>query len=76
MKVLVTGGAGFIGSNFVRLLLDEHEGIEVVNYDLLTYAGSLDNLADREYETMIGFPGPGRPGSRSLRKAFGAGEDR
>ena len=42
----VTGGAGFIGSAFVRLLLDEVPGSEVVNFDALTYAGNLDNLRD------------------------------
>jgi dTDP-glucose 4,6-dehydratase len=43
-KVLVTGGAGFIGSNFVRHLLDHDSEAHVVNLDLLTYAGNLDNL--------------------------------
>ena len=46
MKVLVTGGAGFIGSNFIHYLLEKYEDIEVVNYDKLTYAGNLDNLRD------------------------------
>ena len=44
--LLVTGGCGFIGSNFVRLLLDEHSDITVVNLDALTYAGNLASLAD------------------------------
>ena len=44
--ILVTGGCGFIGSNFVRLLLDEHSDITVVNLDALTYAGNLASLAD------------------------------
>ena len=43
--ILVTGGAGFIGSNFVRLVLSEHNDCFVVNLDKLTYAGNLENLA-------------------------------
>jgi len=43
-KMLVTGGAGFIGSNFVRMVLDEHPDCLVVNLDKLTYAGNLENL--------------------------------
>ena len=45
-KVLVTGGCGFIGSNFVRTVLAERPEWEVVNLDKLTYAGRLENLAD------------------------------
>lgn len=46
MRILVTGGAGFIGSNFVRLILRNHPEDEVVNLDALTYAGNIENLAD------------------------------
>ena len=49
MKLLVTGGAGFIGSNFVRFMLREDPDAQIVNFDKLTYAGNLDNL--RECET-------------------------
>jgi dTDP-glucose 4,6-dehydratase len=45
-NILVTGGAGFIGSNFVRMVLSEHPDCFVVNLDKLTYAGNLENLAD------------------------------
>ncbi len=44
MKLLVTGGAGFIGSNFVHYILQEHPDYEVVNLDALTYAGRRENL--------------------------------
>ena len=44
MNLLVTGGAGFIGSAFVRLVLASHPGTRVVNLDKLTYAGNLENL--------------------------------
>ena len=47
-RLLVTGGAGFIGSNFIRYWLDRYTGDRVVNLDLLTYAGNLENLADIE----------------------------
>ena len=43
-KFFVTGGAGFIGSAFIRLLLDEYDGCQIVNFDALTYAGNPDNL--------------------------------
>lgn len=45
-KILVTGGAGFIGSNFIRYVLRTQPGISIVNLDLLTYAGSLENLKE------------------------------
>lgn len=46
MRLLVIGGAGFMGSNFVRYVLERHSGVRVVVYDKLTYAGRLDNLRD------------------------------
>ncbi len=48
MKLLVTGGAGFIGSNFIRLLVAERPDWEIVNLDKLTYAGNPENLRDVE----------------------------
>jgi dTDP-glucose 4,6-dehydratase len=45
MKLLVTGGAGFIGSNFILYLLEKYPGYYIINYDKLTYAGNLENLA-------------------------------
>ena len=45
-NILVTGGAGFIGSNFVHYLLAAESGVRIVNLDALTYAGSLENLGD------------------------------
>lgn len=48
MKLLVTGGCGFIGSNFVRHYLAEHSDAEIINLDLLTYCGNLENLRDLE----------------------------
>ncbi|MFC1575179.1 dTDP-glucose 4,6-dehydratase [Gemmatimonadota bacterium] len=48
MKILVTGGAGFIGSNLIRHLLRERRDLELLNLDLLTYAGNLANLTEVE----------------------------
>jgi dTDP-glucose 4,6-dehydratase len=48
MRILVTGGAGFIGSNFIRHVLTAHRDDSVVNLDKLTYAGNLENLRDVE----------------------------
>lgn len=45
-RILITGGAGFIGSNFTRYMLTKHDDIDVVVLDKLTYAGNLDNLKD------------------------------
>ena len=45
-KVLVTGGAGFIGSNFIKYILNNFPDIQIINYDCLTYAGNLENLKD------------------------------
>lgn len=58
MKILVTGGAGFIGSNFVNYMLAKYSDLEVVNIDALTYAGNLENLSvvegDQRYEFVLG----------------------
>lgn len=47
-NILVCGGAGFIGSNFIRHMLEAHPNYKIVNYDKLTYAGNLENLTDIE----------------------------
>ena len=47
-NLLVTGGAGFIGSNFIKYMLDNYDNIRIVNLDALTYAGNLDNLKSIE----------------------------
>lgn len=48
MKLLVTGGAGFIGSNFVLYMLNQHPDYQIINVDALTYAGNLENLKSIE----------------------------
>ena len=54
-KVLVTGGAGFIGSNFVKLLREERSDVDVVVLDKLTYAGRMENLAAWENDAQFRF---------------------
>ncbi len=55
MKILVTGGAGFIGSNFVRFILNKYPDYTIVNLDKLTYCGNLDNLRDLEQNSRYKF---------------------
>lgn len=55
LKLFVTGGAGFIGSAFIRIALDEIPSCQITNFDLLTYAGNLDNLEglDTDRHTFV-----------------------
>ena len=53
--LLVTGGCGFIGSNFVRQQLETYPDVEIINVDKLTYAGNLENLADIENDSRYCF---------------------
>ncbi len=55
MRLLVTGGAGFVGSNFVHFILGKHRDWEIVNLDKLTYAGNTANLADLKGEARHTF---------------------
>ncbi|PAB59143.1 dTDP-glucose 4,6-dehydratase [Anaeromicrobium sediminis] len=53
--LLVTGGAGFIGSNFIRYMIDKYKNYKIINLDLLTYAGNLENLKDIEHNPNYEF---------------------
>lgn len=54
-KILITGGAGFIGSHVIRLFVNKYEDYEIVNLDKLTYAGNLENLTDIESKSNYRF---------------------
>ena len=54
-KILITGGCGFIGSNFIRYYLKRHDDVEIVNFDKLTYAGKKKNLSDVEDDRRYSF---------------------
>ncbi len=55
MKILITGGAGFMGTNMIHYLLKKYDDVEVVNFDKLTYAGNLENLKEIENDKRYQF---------------------
>jgi dTDP-glucose 4,6-dehydratase len=55
MRLLVTGGAGFIGSNFIRYVFQKYSNYEIINLDKLTYAGNLENLKDIDKDPRYTF---------------------
>lgn len=55
MKLLITGGAGFIGSNFIRYLIRKYPDYQIINLDLLTYAGNLVSLKEVENDPHYHF---------------------
>jgi dTDP-glucose 4,6-dehydratase len=73
--VLVTGGCGFIGSNFVRYLIETDPVSRVVNFDALTYAGNLNNLADIARHPHYRFVGGDITDRDAVRAAVGGGID-
>lgn len=75
MRWLVTGGLGFIGSNFVRLALRERPDLEIVNLDLMTYAGNPANLRDIEGDPRYRFVRGDIGDPQAVGEAIGSGVD-
>lgn len=71
MKYFVTGGAGFIGSNFIRYLLNNYHDINILNFDHLTYAGNLYNLSDIETDPRYSFVKGDLCEVNEIKTAFG-----
>ena len=71
--ILVTGGCGFIGSHFVRFVLETEPRVQVVNLDALTYAGNLDNLAEVEHHPRYCFVEGDIADPRTVRQLVGRG---
>src|SRR5262245_707299 len=72
LPLLVTGGCGFIGSNYIRYLLESEPDISVVNLDCLTYAGNLANLADLEKNPRLTFVKGDIISRDDVRRAIGS----
>jgi dTDP-glucose 4,6-dehydratase len=75
MKILVTGGAGFMGSNFIRYLLQKYPDYKIINLDKLTYAGNLENLKDVEENPNYSFVKGDIAKDTDINKAIGDGVD-
>lgn len=75
MRWLVTGGLGFIGSNFIRLALREHPNLEIVNLDAMTYAGNPANLRDVETDPRYAFVHGDICDPAAVTEAVGSGVD-
>ncbi|KOP64510.1 spore coat protein [Bacillus sp. FJAT-18019] len=75
MKIVVTGGAGFIGSNFIRYMLAQYSHDEIINVDLLTYAGNLRNLKDVQDNPKYEFVKADIADRSSLEPIFKKGVD-
>ncbi len=74
-RILVTGGCGFIGSNFVRYMLRTHPDIEIWNLDALTYAGNLENLKEVEDDPRHHFVRGDITDRDTVERVIGAGID-
>ncbi len=73
-RYLVTGGAGFIGSNFIIYMLKNHEDVEIINFDALTYAGNLNNLKSVENDKRYSFVRGDITDEMAVKKVFDENE--
>ncbi|MDP8261881.1 MAG: dTDP-glucose 4,6-dehydratase [Candidatus Ancaeobacter aquaticus] len=74
-RVLVTGGAGFIGANFVHYVLGKYKNIHVINFDKLTYAGNMDNLKSVSKDSRHTFVKGDIANEKDVKKVFSRGID-
>ncbi len=75
MRVLVTGGAGFIGSNYIRYFLERHPEDHVINVDKVTYSGNLSNLADLQDNSSYAFRRVDICNQKKMAAVFAEGVD-
>ena len=75
MKILVTGGCGFIGSNFIRYLLESYPSYLVINVDKLTYAGNLENLSELSHSPRYDFIRADITEASQIEELIGKGVD-
>jgi len=76
MRILVTGGLGFMGSNFIRYLLNKYFDYTIINLDKLTYCGNLDNLKDIEDNPNYQFVKGDIANKNDVERAIGDGVDK
>jgi dTDP-glucose 4,6-dehydratase len=70
IRLFVAGGCGFIGSNFIRMMLEKHPDMQVLNFDKLTYSGNPDNLADIKKDARYRFVQGDVADTTVIRRAF------
>ncbi len=75
MKILITGGAGFMGSNFIKHILNKYPDYQIINLDKLTYAGNLENLKEVENDSRYTFVKGDIADENDVDKAIGEGVD-
>ncbi|MFH1677300.1 MAG: GDP-mannose 4,6-dehydratase, partial [Patescibacteria group bacterium] len=75
MKLLITGGAGFIGSHFIKYILNKYSNYQIINLDKLTYAGNLNNLVEVKNNANYNFVHGDIANEEDVKKALDGGVD-